>query len=166
MKRTRFVCGCFLLLLTLNGIASTLPEPFIFLIQSVYGVTLPSDGDAWTENDNATYPWKPDPSYPEYLQFVTSDKVVGSYSLRVNHTSSWVRMRWYLDFGTTDLSSYEALEFWIKPLWIGSEKRIIVYVETTYNSNPRYYVQFKPTNGTWSKVYTVSYTHLTLPTKA
>lgn len=153
MKWTRFVCGCFLLLLTLSVIASSLPEPFNFLIQSVYGVALPSDGDAWTEDNNATYPWKSDPLHIETISFSSSDKYVGSYSFNITHTSDWMRMRWYLDFGATDLSSYDALEFWIKPKWIGAEKSLFVYVEDTFNSNPRYYVKFKVTNATWSKVY-------------
>lgn len=123
-------------------------------IPLVKGTSSPSDGDAWTENDNATYPWVADPSHnAETLSFTTSDKYVGSYAFNITHTDPWIRMRWYLDFGVTDLSSYEALEFWIKPLWIGSEKNILIYVEDSFLSDPRFYVKFKATNNTWSKVY-------------
>jgi len=153
LKWTRFLCVCFLLLLTLSVTESSLLKPFNFLIHSVYGVTLPGDGDAWTENDNATYPWKPYSPYPEQLEFITSDKYVGSYSFRIKHTSSWDRMRWYLEFGENDVSGYDALQFWIKPVFLGSEKSIVVYIENSFMSNPRFYVKFKPTNNSWSKVY-------------
>ena len=75
----------------------------------------PSDGDAWTENNNATYPWTCSPSYPDDIQFVSEDKKVGSYSLRVNHTSATTFMAFSLDIRSeTNVSSYDIFIFWFK----------------------------------------------------
>ncbi|MDH5733500.1 MAG: hypothetical protein OEY88_06930 [Candidatus Bathyarchaeota archaeon] len=82
------------------------------------------DGDAWTENDNATYPWKCSPSFPDTIEFTTENKKVGSYSLKVNHTSATTYMAFYLDLGSeNNLSSYDLAVFWLKVLnkskWTG-----------------------------------------------
>jgi len=63
----------------------------------------PSDGDAWTENDNATYKVG---LFTDDVQFVTEDKKVGNYSLSVNHTSATTFMAFSLDTGSqTNVSS-------------------------------------------------------------
>lgn len=77
----------------------------------------PSDGDAWTESNNATYPWTIHSSYPDVIEFTTENAFAGSYSLKVNHTSPTTSMYFHLDLGSAqDLSGYEAISFWLY-LW-------------------------------------------------
>jgi len=150
--KTRKITTVTLLLL---AVFSVLPAFQVDFIPFARASTLPTDADAWTENDNATYPWYAHPDHnTETMSFTTSDKYVGSYAFNITHTDPWTRMRWFLNFSVTDLSSFEALEFWIKPLWLGAVKSIMVYVEgTTFQGSPNYYVKFKATNSSWSKVY-------------
>ena len=106
-----------LIMLSLSLITSLLPEPYHTMTSAVQAVSEPSDGDAWTENDNATYPWTVSPKYPDDIAFVGSPVKAGSYSLRVNHTSATVRMRCFCDIGNgsnIDVSSYWAIRFWIR----------------------------------------------------
>jgi len=70
---------------------------------------LPSDGDAWTENDNSTYPWRFQSPYFDTFSWET-DAQNGTYSLRVNHTSTYTYLAFYLDIGSLqDISSYDML---------------------------------------------------------
>jgi len=85
---------------------------------------LPSDGDAWTENDNATYIWVCSPSYKDDIGFVSSDSVVGNYSLNVNHTTTTAYMIFGLDIGSSqNLTAYDVCTFRFKMVradgWIG-----------------------------------------------
>ena len=76
---------------------------------------LPSDGDAWTENNNATYPWVISPSYPDDIGFTSQEKKIGSYSLEVNHATTQSYMAFYVDIGQeTDLTGYDVIVFWFK----------------------------------------------------
>jgi len=93
---------------------------------------LPSDGDAWTENDNVTIVWKSAGGYQETIEFTTDKAVNGSYSLRANHTSSWTRMQWKGTFNVTqDVSDYDILVLYMR---IDSaddvQKQIRIYVHT------------------------------------
>jgi len=73
------------IMLTLLAILPRLTGNFTsqVAIREVYASpdALPTDGDAWTENNNATYPWICSALYPDDIQFVTEDKKIGSYSL-------------------------------------------------------------------------------------
>lgn len=63
MKK-KFVLVCLLLLFGLSLFRNFTPQPLIPEVNaSPY--MLPIDGDAWTENGNATYPWKLSSSYVE-----------------------------------------------------------------------------------------------------
>ena len=76
--------------------------------------TAPSDGDAWTENNNATYSWTTHSSYNDTIEFTAQSAYVGTYSLRANHTSNTTAMYFHLDLGSTqDFSGYEAISFWL-----------------------------------------------------
>ena len=115
MKLHKFVS--FLLLTTILLALTGNFQSFNVETKSAHGRpdTFPSDGDAWTENNNATYPWTCKANYPDDIQFVTEDEKVGSYSLRINHTSATKYMAFSLDIGSeTDVSSYNVLIFWFK----------------------------------------------------
>jgi len=113
----------------------------------------PSDCDAWTENNNATYPWKCSTSYPDGIRFVASKKHDGSYSLRVNHTSSTTRMQFQVDIGSSqDVSSYWALKFYIR-FERSDNKKIIVYVSDNENfAYPYFTITIKPSLNDWYPV--------------
>jgi len=96
------------LLLGLSLIGDAIPIRFI-LDAYVSPHMLPSDGDAWTENNNATYPWRFKGPYIDTFSWET-DAQNGTYSLRVNHTASKKYLCFYLDMGSLqDLRSYDIL---------------------------------------------------------
>lgn len=94
---------------------------FNFDVEQVYASanTLPSDGDAWTENDNSTYPWKFHTSYAtnNTMNWITSDVKAGSYALNVTHGQSSTSMYFRVVFDQPyDLTSYDAIYLWMKPM--------------------------------------------------
>jgi hypothetical protein len=113
LRRIGSVSLSILLLLWIVG--NTVPQLVNVTIPSVYGASLPSDQDAWTENNNATYPWTCPAGYKDTIGFATTDKAVGSYSLNINHTQATTEMYFSLDLGSqTNFTSYDFISFRIK----------------------------------------------------
>jgi len=75
----------------------------------------PANGDAWTENDNATYTWKFHTSYVDTMAWTTSDVHEGTYALNVTHTkaSTATYFRVILD-QNYDVTAYDGIFFWLK----------------------------------------------------
>jgi len=116
---------------------------------------LPSDGDAWTENDNATYVWTVSPSYPDTIEFTTEEAQIGSYCLKINHTSTTTYIAFQLDLGTqTDFSGYDFFSFRFK--WISTNLETLygTYAgETGAFTGDRWKIgAFYLTNDTWKKL--------------
>ena len=129
----RLIIFGLLLLLGLGLLANIMP-PNSF-IPKVSGASpyLPVSGDAWTENDNATYPWVTQAGVPNIVAFTTEKAKVGTYSLRANITAS-TTLSIRVDTGATqDVSSYDFLSFY---LWM------------TTVSPSQFYIQIQPTS--WS----------------
>lgn len=90
----------------------------------------PSDGDAWTENDNATYTWTE--VYNNPLSWST-DSQEGTYSLNATHTESETKM--YVDLAlpsSEDASSYDYLSFWLNA---SHEEAFYLYIYNVSSSN-------------------------------
>jgi len=75
----------------------------------------PTDGDAWTENDNATYTWKFHTSYVDTMAWTTSDVHEGSYALNVTHTKASTGMYFRLVLNQNyNVTQYDGIFFWMK----------------------------------------------------
>ena len=98
---------------------------------------IPSDGDAWTENNDASYPWLCSPSYPDTISFTSTKAMVGSYSLMVNHTSATSYMAFSVDIGAaTDFSGASYFSFWL--YYNGSSAKplqILMYQSDRFSGN-------------------------------
>jgi len=120
----------------------------------------PTDGDAWTENDNATYTWKFHTSYVDTMAWTTSDVHEGSYALNVTHTKASTDMcfRVVLDLNY-NVSNYDGIFIWLKATSPNSSYgfRMVVNptdtnwgtkkLETPIRGNPAAY------NATWTRVF-------------
>jgi hypothetical protein len=74
----------------------------------------PIDGDAWTENNNATYTWIARAPHLDATAFTTEKSYVGSYSLKVNHTVTTSSINFRLDLKSEqNFSSYDAISCWL-----------------------------------------------------
>jgi len=98
----------------------------------------PSDGDAWTENDNATYPWTE--TYSSDMSWSTTSKN-GTYSLNATKTGHATRLYLFLALpSAVDVSSCDYLSFWSNASHTKAF-RLYVYETATANS---YYVEITP----------------------
>jgi len=91
--------------------------PFNIGIKQVYANPdiLPNDGDAWTENNNATYPWIFHTNYVDTMNWTTSDVHEGSYALNVTHTKASTGMYFRLVLDQNyNVSGYDGIFMWIK----------------------------------------------------
>lgn len=102
------------LLLTLSFNANIVPQIFVPEVYSNSNI-LPFNGDAWTENNNATYTWKFRTSYVDTMAWTSSNVKVGSYALNVSHikSSSAMYFRLVLD-KNYDLTKYDVIAYWMK----------------------------------------------------
>ena len=111
--------------------------------------TLPSDGDAWTENDNSTVTWSYQ-SFQDKLSWDTNKVHDGSYSLKVNHTGNHTKLYFKLDLKENrDVSNYDFLTFWYY-----REGKAIDFLfrtgDTVWSGN-MFALTLKPTNETWTR---------------
>jgi len=108
------IFSIFLLSLLMLGLIGNL-LPFNFGVKEAYASPgmVPSDGDVWTENDNATYPWTE--TYKSELSFITSDVKNGSYALNSTKTMHATRLYLFLTLpSAVDVSACDYLSFWMK----------------------------------------------------
>jgi len=156
-KIVLFGMVCFCLLLLALSVAGKIVPQGDFDIKEVSGSPdmLPSDGDAWTENDNATYPWYNHPSYSEELSFTTSDVKAGSYALNITHTSSPSTTMVFLNCSPQDVKDYAIISFWMKVKnqtnWSPVYIRIWLTEDDTANwyDSPRYRITTQASPNTW-----------------
>jgi len=100
---------------------------------------LPANGDAWTENDNATYTWKFHTSYAtnNTMVWTTSDVKEGSYALNVTHGKSDTGLFFRLVLDQNyDITNYDGVFLWMK---------------ITQSSDPPnyFYIHANPTDSNW-----------------
>ena len=113
--KNKFLGAFLLILLGLSLVGNIAPKAQDGIIDAYASAPyLPSDGDAWTENNNATYSWQVSPSYKDTIVFTTAKAQVGSYSLLVNHTSATTIASFTVEIGaSTDFSNYAVFVFWV-----------------------------------------------------
>ena len=145
------------IILSMSLITSLLPELYCAITPALQAVFEPSDGDAWTENDNATYPWTVHVTYTGTLSFTTARKKVGSYSLKANHTGVSTNFMFKVDLDSNiDVSSYWALSFWIRiENKTGYLKFNVILANTSFpsgNTGNMYSYQLWVEDSTWWKV--------------
>jgi len=112
---------------------------------------LPSDGDAWTENNNSTYPWRFRSPYYDTFSWET-DAQNGTYSLRVNHTAAETYICFYLDIGSLrNVSGYDMLFFRFKIVDGGGLSNLLVYLsdQGAFIGNQYRVGIGNPDEGTW-----------------
>ena len=108
------VVACLLFLLGLGLFAGITPQDSFIPKVNAASPYLPVDGDAWTENNNASYPWIAHATTKDTISFSTEKVKVGSYSFEVNHTYAATQMAFSVDIGaSTDFSSYAFMSMWI-----------------------------------------------------
>ena len=128
------------------------------LIKEVYAsTTLPTDADAWTENDNATYTWRHHPSVADTLSFTSADVQVGSYALNITHSGGGTEAFVFLELGSTDASAYTVCNLWAKvdkngwtgnyfDLWLTEDN------STGWYNQPRWRIYCQPIAEEWFQI--------------
>ena len=157
----RSVCVCLLLLLASSVDGKIVPRGN-FGIKEVSDSSdmLPSDGDAWTENNNATYAWTHHPTHADNTANWTTESKVGTYAFNVTHMDIETSMAFFLEVNGGNLlgaTQYNILVFWIKLTKSGWGADLFVYLATDRSVSWYAYDRFKfdiymPREGVWFKV--------------
>ena len=137
----RFVLIFLLIYVFSELVSPILPLSFNVEVNPVYTTPnmTPSDGDAWTENDNATYPWTE--TYKSDLSFITSDVKNGSYTLNATKTNHATRLYLFLTLpSAVNVSSCDYLSFWIK----ASDAEEFILYAYEVGTGDSYYVVITP----------------------
>ena len=140
-KKNLLITGLILTVMVLAQLSllTSLPNFLEFPIVHATPTTYPVDGDAWTENDNATYPWTE--TYLCDLSFTSSDVEIGAYALNATHTSDQTKMYLYLTLSASiDVSGYDYLSFWLN----ASDAKFFSLYVYDVASGDSYYVGITP----------------------
>jgi len=152
--RKAIAVGLALIMLVVVLVQALAPSPFTLMPVSYATPEMaPTNGDAWTENNNATYTWIPRPPHVDAVVFTTEKSYVGSYSLKVNHTVSTSSINFRLDLKVEqDFSSYDAISCW---LFLQGQRSTSLRVSTLDSSGNSFAFILKEggfDNATWIRV--------------